>query len=212
VVIEEGSLPPGCSEGYFDADWLPAGGSGELPMILVTAGELRTTWNRDAVPLGHLSAKAGAALSLAAAAKDALAALDHVAGPIDVIGDGLIAQLVREGLGERFSSGSSRPAAVVDCTGDHELVLGAVARVDDLGVVVLAGPPPGEPLVIDLYPDVHLRGLRVVGVAPSLTASALVGTVPKLSRTTLREVTPDGLGGDVSSWYRLSARTDPGTP
>jgi len=39
-------------------------------------------------------------------------------------------------------------------------------RVDDLGTVVLAGPPVDADGTVDLYADVHVRGLTVIGVVP----------------------------------------------
>jgi hypothetical protein len=36
-----------------------------------------------------------------------------------------------------------------------------------MGVLVLAGEPGDRALRLDLYPDVHLRGLQVVGVPPT---------------------------------------------
>lgn len=214
LVIEARRFTPvlGRTEAYFDADWLPPGGSGEVPAILATSEELRTTWNDVVVSIGDLSAEDAAALALTATAQEAIAAIGDVPGPIHVIGGGLIAQLVGERLGERLSPGSPRPVAVVDCTGNPELIHAAIAHLDDLGAIVLVGPSPGESLVIDLYPNVHLRGLRIVGVAPPLTDAVLVGTVPDLIRRTFREVAPDGLIGDEGAWYRLPALTDAGTP
>ena len=106
----------------------------------------------------------------AAAAGRLLASADHIAGLVDsapaggveVIGAGLVAHEARTLLGRRNGTGD-RPAAIVDCSGDPAGVLDAIRRVCDLGVVVLAGEPLGRQLAIDLYVDVHRRGLRLIG-------------------------------------------------
>ena len=85
------------------------------------------------------------------------------AGPVEVLGDGPLAELLRHTLGS--DDASRRPSVVVDTTGDAAELERALRRVDDLGIVVLAGPPPSEPLALDLYGDLHVRGLTVVGVA-----------------------------------------------
>ena len=56
---------------------------------------------------------------------------------------------------------------VVETTGEPAEVEAALRRAPDLGVVVLAGPVPGETPAINLYGDVHVRGLTVVCVPPA---------------------------------------------
>jgi threonine dehydrogenase-like Zn-dependent dehydrogenase len=57
---------------------------------------------------------------------------------------------------------------IVDTTGDPDAIADATRSLADLGTLVLAGETHGGTLAIDLYPDVHVRGLRMVGVAPPL--------------------------------------------
>lgn len=85
------------------------------------------------------------------------------AAPVEIAGEGELADALRARLGNRLA-GSGRPAAVVVASEDPDAIRAALSAVDDLGLVVLAAPVP-EPLALDLYPDVHVRGLTVAGVA-----------------------------------------------
>ena len=95
-------------------------------------------------------------------ARRAVDAVPTGASPVEVLGDGPLAELLRRSLGT--DDASRRPAVVVDTTGDAAELARALRRLDDLGTLVLAGPPPSEPLALDLYGDLHVRGLTVVGV------------------------------------------------
>jgi hypothetical protein len=92
-----------------------------------------------------------------------LAALPPGAARVEIVGHGPLAQALREQLSSPLSIGVERPAAIVETTGDAEAIREALARVDDLGTVVLAGPPPGAGVALDLYADLHVRGLTLVG-------------------------------------------------
>ena len=85
------------------------------------------------------------------------------AAPVEVLGEGAAAAQLREALGR---PGDGRPAVVVDTTGDPARIADALERLDDLGTLVLAGPTPSGPVPLDLYSDLHVRGLTVVGVPP----------------------------------------------
>lgn len=93
----------------------------------------------------------------------ALAALPTEGG-VEVTGDGPLALAARERLAGRPAQ--ERPDVVVETTGDPDAILDAIARVVDCGTVVLAGPKLGEPVLLNLYTDLHARGLRLVGVDP----------------------------------------------
>ena len=80
----------------------------------------------------------------------------------EVVGTGALADALRA----RLRAPGSPPAAIADTTGDPAAIADALARVDDLGTVVLAGPPPDGPVALDLYADLHVRGLTLIGVAP----------------------------------------------
>ena len=98
----------------------------------------------------------------------ARAACEAWPGPVEVLGTGALAEVVRALLAERGrdAGGPGRPAAIVDTPGDAAALRAALGRLDDLGSLVLAAPP-ADTLDLDLYPDIHVRGLRIHGVAPA---------------------------------------------
>jgi threonine dehydrogenase-like Zn-dependent dehydrogenase len=98
-----------------------------------------------------------------ALAEAAVGALAPDATPVEVVGETSLGEAVRARLGHR-AAGAGRPAAVIETTGNRDEIEAALRRVDDLGTVVLAGPPPPGPVPLDLYADLHVRGLTLVGV------------------------------------------------
>ena len=98
-------------------------------------------------------------------ARSAAAAVPAGARRVDVVGDGALAARLRESLPAPSSTGA--PDAIVETTGDPAAIADALRRLDDLGTLVLAGPAPRGPVALDLYADLHVRGLTVVGVAPA---------------------------------------------
>jgi hypothetical protein len=140
-----------------------------------------------------------AAGSLAALAGPVREALGGASTDVEVLGDGAVARLVR-----RLSDAprpETAPRVVVDLTGDPEAIRGALARLADLGTLLLARDP-SVPLDLDLYPDVHVRGLRVVGVPrPSAERrpAVVAGDVPAPVEATLGEPVAEG-----AAWYRVS--------
>ena len=61
-----------------------------------------------------------------------------------------------------MTGGEEEPRRLVDETGDVDEVERLLARVADLGEVVLAGPPLRRNATIDLYADLHVRGLTMI--------------------------------------------------
>lgn len=59
-----------------------------------------------------------------------------------------------------------RPDIVVEDTGTADGLAAALAAVADLGTVVLAGPLPIEDPDLDLYADLHVRGITVRPAEP----------------------------------------------
>ena len=88
-----------------------------------------------------------------------LATLD---APVLVSGDGPDAPELRKAFPGRPTS----PATVVETTGSAAGLAAALALAADHGTVVLAGPAPSAAPTLDLYHDLHVRGLTVVGIAP----------------------------------------------
>ena len=97
-----------------------------------------------------------------------ISALANNEGPIEVVGSGALADNVRRLLAERVrrTLPDIRPATIIETTGEADALLAALERVEDLGTVVLAGPVPNRPLAVDLYADLHVRGLVLLGVPP----------------------------------------------
>ena len=58
--------------------------------------------------------------------------------------------------------GEERPHRLVDETGDVAEVERLLDRVADLGEVVLAGPPLPRDATIDLYANIHVRGITLI--------------------------------------------------
>jgi threonine dehydrogenase-like Zn-dependent dehydrogenase len=96
-------------------------------------------------------------------AEDVLAVLDDLVGGVEVVGTGPLAHELRARLGTRARV-EGRPDAVVDTTGTTAALVAALARVADLGTVVLAAPQDPDEVPLDLYPDLHLRGLVLLGL------------------------------------------------
>jgi hypothetical protein len=114
-------------------------------------------------------------------AREAAAAVAEGDTPVEVTGDGIIARRIRAIVGSApvpGTTGVERPGAVVDTTGDPAVILAATQRLTDFGILALVGEPLGRPLDLDLYADVHRRGLRVVGVAPPLSDPVDTGGAP----------------------------------
>jgi hypothetical protein len=86
---------------------------------------------------------------------------------VEVLGASALAQTLIAQLGGRHVRGGGRPAVAIETTGELHLIEDALKRVADLGTVVLAGPSPRGPVTLDLYADLHLRGLTLVAVSPT---------------------------------------------
>lgn len=92
--------------------------------------------------------------------EEVLRALAGHDGPVEVVGDDGLAQALRERLGSRDAD-ADRPAVVIETAGTAGGLQAALERVDDLGVVLLAGPEPPGAVALDLYADLHVRGLTL---------------------------------------------------
>jgi threonine dehydrogenase-like Zn-dependent dehydrogenase len=108
---------------------------------------------------------------LRAVAEEAAEAARRARGPCQVRGRGFIAAQVRQLLGLASEMPERPPAGrlgtIIDTTGDPDAISDATRDLADLGTLVLAGEAHGG-FAFDFYPDVHVRGLRVVGIAPPL--------------------------------------------
>jgi hypothetical protein len=188
TVIFAGPLATG-SVAYVDADQLPEEGEAVIEALVVP----------DAAPADDGGLRA--LCLLAAPVRDALAGVE---GAVDVVGAGAVAWLIRSDLGSHRLA-EDAPAAVVDLTGDPDVIVDAVRRVADLGTIVLAGDPAGRVVDFDFYPDVHVRGLRLVGV-PADRAEPLAGAVSEGERPEAPEEARVGQAARAgAAWYRVSS-------
>jgi hypothetical protein len=210
-VVLVATLPLG-SVAYVDLDWIPPS-SGPVPAITVAADAALAWCDRAPVPApSGIDPDDAAALALVAVARDA-AAVEGLPSPVDVTGNGLIARQLRMLLGDNGrAAGDEPPKAIVDTTGDQAVIADATRRLADLGTFVLAGESLGGKVELNLYPDVHVRGLTLVGVAPPLQQAAFQAAIesddPLLEscRELLVEV-PSGAPLPLDApWYRVSGR------
>lgn len=170
---------------YVDADRLPDGGEAEIEVLVVPEGA--TADDSGAHALGVL----------AAPVREALASFT---GRVEVVGDGAVARSIRAEWSAQRSAGDA-PDVIVDLTGDPEAITAAVSRLADLGTLILAGGPAARPVDLDFYPDVHVRGLRLVGVPDAGNADAPASLVACDGPVEAR------VGRKVAAgapWYRVS--------
>jgi hypothetical protein len=105
---------------------------------------------------------------LAAAVSEALAGVER--GRVRVDGAGPLATELRALLGAELPE-PARPLAVVETTGTADGLRAACEQVADRGLVLLAAEAD-EPVDMDVYRDVHRRGLELLGV-PDASSRAL---------------------------------------
>lgn len=98
-------------------------------------------------------------------AAEVIALLPYDADCIELVGGGALADELRALLATRClaKDAGRRPATIIELTGKNDSIRSALQRVGDLGTVVLAGHVPSAPLALDLYADVHVRGLTIIG-------------------------------------------------
>jgi len=196
---------------YVDADWT-AGGPDDVPAVIVGEDTIQRAGGPSfPVPAGT-DPDTAAVCALMQVARSAAAVCEAAeGGPIEVNGKGAIAGAIRDLAGRPDEDGA--PVVIVDCTGDPGQLVGATRRLADGGTLVLAGEPLGWPVDIDLYPDVHRRSLRVVGIPRPLSeeggidadASAIDEATLATFRRTLVGVPRGAALPTDGAWYRLVA-------
>jgi hypothetical protein len=208
--VVEARLPEG-AVAYFDGEWLPRAGSAPIhPLIVEDGRRLCFGGERVELPDGMDSDDA-AALALSALATDAarLALSASPGGGIEITGEGAVARHARDLVGLPPADGA--PLAIVETTGDEAAIVSATERLADLGLLVLAGEPSDRRFSINLYPHVHGRGLRLVGVGPALsngfaeTLRGVEASVPQAFERALAALRPGALVEGRVGWYCVSA-------
>jgi threonine dehydrogenase-like Zn-dependent dehydrogenase len=118
---------------------------------------------------------------------------------------------VRVLVGDASGRSAEHPQAVVDATGDPAVIVDATRRVVDLGTVVLVGEALGRTVEMNFYPDVHVRGLTLVGVASPLqqpeSSAVRTDEDPLIAwcHESLVRVTSGAVGPPASAWYAVTA-------
>jgi hypothetical protein len=191
------SLPAG-STAFIDAEWIPS--TGGTVAALVVDSDNTITRPDGSVEHGSSDSspdeQAAAALVALAARATGAAGTSAVA----VRGSGLLAEFVRQ-VG---ADAPPEPAAVVDTTGDPDTIAAVLRDLPDLGTLVLAGETLDRPLDLNLYTDVHSRGLRLVGAAWTAAAGASESDVSLLTDG-LVDVEPGQALPPGALGYRLRA-------
>jgi threonine dehydrogenase-like Zn-dependent dehydrogenase len=163
----------------------------------------------------NLDSDTAATLALLVVAEAAAATLEGIApDSIEIVGAGLIARQVRvlvedSPRPDRWTKPIKQPRAIVDTTGDPSLIVDATQRVANLGTVVLVGESLGRTAEMNLYPDVHARGLTLIGVAPPLQHAGsvfahTVGPQVDLSRELLVPISSGAPLPPDAVWCRVS--------
>jgi hypothetical protein len=187
---------------YVDTDWIQPGRPDGASGIVLEDPD-------DSFAAAHLASVAHRAVETATR--------DSIPGSVAVTGAGIVAEHVRLLLAERGLSSPSasdeRPAAVIDTTGSECVLLESLERLRDLGVLVLAAPVAPPALTANLYPDFHVRGLRIVGIR-SAAAAALAGADPEIEAPPwylekLQHTSPGSLADAPQGWIRVDRRTSP---
>jgi hypothetical protein len=213
----EGDLPAG-SVAYVDADWIASAPQLPVPAIVLDAeaGTVRIDEGPTLSLHGSVESDTVAGRVLLALARTAAAVADvHRPCVCQVCGGGAVALHTAALLGlAPTRSGSARtverPHVLVETTGAPEAIIAATRLLGDLGVLVLAGEPLGRPLELDLYPDVHSRGFRVVGVRPPLSSiearSDIAGEepLPAVLAATLAQASFGEVLPATAAWFRVA--------
>lgn len=208
------ALPPGC-RAFVDADWLPRCHDGRAPALVVSSeGQIQWCDGPARAMSPGTDPDACVGLALRAVAEEAAEAARRTGGPRQVRGRGFIAAQVRELLGLAPEVAERPPdgplGTIVDTTGDPDAIADATRSLADLGTLVLAGETHGGTLALDLYPDVHVRGLRMVGVAPPLheglpQGSRSEGDLARAVREAQASLRPGDVLPDGALLYHLSS-------
>lgn len=122
-----------------------------------------------------------AAGEFVATARAAAAAVRQAGSPnVEVLGDGLLGQLVRA---ELPAGSSAPPEIVVDTTGSPARIQAAVSSLPRLGQLILAAPVRPASIALASYADLHVRGLTLLGIGwarpPASVASPGAGSADR---------------------------------
>jgi hypothetical protein len=170
---------------FVDLDWIPAEPEREVPGLSIDADSI--TWRGTSLDrAGEDAGRAAEAIFGRAAQAVATAASRDASGPALVFGCGAIAAGAAHALGVEptvvLPEKDRSLAVAVDLSGDPEAMTALAGALQGLGRLVLAGERLGRKLPLNLYPDIHVRGLTVTGIDPIAVAlddaAGVVAEVP----------------------------------
>lgn len=134
-------------------------------------------------------------ISLAGSAAEACASARRVL----VTGDGLVGETVRASV-TATCTGEGDFDAIVETTGDEAVIRGALEELPPFGLLVLTAPS-STPLTLNLYPDVHRRGLKIAGVAPPIVGDPAWTPSKKLVAAAAAAPPPSSHSAVSSLWW-----------
>lgn len=184
---------------FVDRDWLQGLTDGVIAALAIDAdGQLhyrdRQVGGKDGSP------EREAAAIMSAFVEDLLAAvMDADRRYVEVTGGGLVAAELRGRLAAA-PRGEEPPSVVVELTGRQAELLRATRELAPGGLLVLAGESAAG-IDLDVYADVHRRGLQVLGVPLPVSGrrDRPEGTLPEPVPVRSGEPLPPGL------WYCVTA-------
>lgn len=192
------ALVPGWSA-YVDADWIPTQEPGlAVALLRGPDGTLTFAGSTVTAPDDVPADQAAAAVFDAVVRSVVEIAAASGGTTVDVVGRGMIASRIRNAVGA--VTGTGPVDVVVVATGAPTDIRAALARLRDHGTLVLAGH--SGPMSLDLYPDVHRRGLNVIGAPHPLARIPETWTpVPPFQPpTSIRLAEPPQTG---AHWYQV---------
>jgi hypothetical protein len=174
-------------------------------MAFVNGGTEDSLWGLIR-PAGNGADRRAAAEFVAMARATAAAAPDT--GSVAVIGDGLLAYLLKRMLPVGAAEAQAEARIVIDTTGSSANMKKAVARLPRRGHLVLAAPPRDTEVDLATYRYLHVRGLTLTGVgwvsAPAAVNkddAAITEALQLLVRIPVGQPMADG-----GVWYAVSGR------
>ena len=196
-LVVTAELATGCAA-FFDREWVSPEPGTAVPGIVV-----------EGAPAERV---AEAARALAGIAGDAVDAAGN--GPVAVTGSGFIAEEARRRLAadcRLAAAGEEWPAAIIETTGDPGAIVEATRQVRNLGRVVLAGEPLGRAYPLDVYADLHLRGLHLIARGRPGALAPIATDIEADPERRLQTVAPDEPLDTTALWFCVASGATRGT-
>ncbi len=194
---------------YVDADWIPRDPEVVVPALVIIDGTMNWGEHTISIPDGVKTDRFAAKILEAGAMHTVRLFARFAANDIAVSGRGAIATEAARLLGLDVITmppvGERKPSAAVDFSGDPSTLQSIAQEICPLGCLVVAGERLGRQFPFNLYPDVHVRGLRVSALDPIATAieeGGITGSASGGIITPPRKVSA-GCPLTGSSWFEV---------